>query len=133
MITQNIKILFSILLSCCAITCYPQNNDLRKAYEEFKQQAQQKYNNFRKESNEQYAMFLKQAWEQYKALPAIPHPKEKPKPPIIFSEEDKNISTYSYNILIPKGELFKRLFSISGVILFISNNSFAVSINSGIS
>lgn len=90
MITQNIKILFSILLSCCAITCYPQNNDLRKAYEEFKQQAQQKYNNFRKESNEQYAMFLKQAWEQYKALPAIPHPKEKPKPPIIFSEEDKN-------------------------------------------
>ena len=90
MITQNIKILFSILLSCCAITCYPQNNDLRKAYEEFKQQTQQKYNNFRKESNEQYAMFLKQAWEKYNALPAIPQPKDEIVPPVTIPEDDNN-------------------------------------------
>ena len=90
MITQNIKILFSILLSCCAITCYPQNNDLRKAYEEFKQQAQQKYNNFRKESNERYAVFLKQAWEKYNALPAIPQPKDEIVPPVTIPEDDNN-------------------------------------------
>lgn len=90
MITQNIKILFSILLSCCAITCYPQNNDLRKAYEEFKQQTQQKYNNFRKESNERYAVFLKQAWEKYNALPAIPQPKDEIVPPVTIPEDDNN-------------------------------------------
>ena len=88
MIRQNIKILLGIWLSCCAINCYPQNNKFRKAYEEFKQQAQQKYNNFRKESNEQYAVFLKQAWEQYKALPAIPKPKDEIVPPVTIPEED---------------------------------------------
>lgn len=71
MITQNIKILFGILLSCCAINCYPQNNDPRKEYEEFKQQAMQKYKDFRKEANEQYAMFLKRAWDQYNLNSAI--------------------------------------------------------------
>ncbi len=90
MITQDIKILFGILLSCCAITCYPQNNDPRKAYEEFKQQAQQKYNNFRKESNERYAVFLKQAWEKYNALPAIPQPKDEIVPPVTIPEDDNN-------------------------------------------
>ena len=90
MIRQNIKILLGIWLSCCAINCYPQNNKFRKAYEEFKQQAQQKYNNFRKESNEQYAVFLKQAWEQYKALPAIPKPKDEIVPPVTIPEEDNN-------------------------------------------
>ena len=77
-------------MSCCAITCYPQNNDLRKAYEEFKQQAQQKYNNFRKESNERYAVFLKQAWEKYNALPAIPQPKDEIVPPVTIPEDDNN-------------------------------------------
>lgn len=90
MITQDIKILFGILLSCCAITCYPQNNDPRKAYEKFKQQAQQKYNNFRKESNERYAVFLKQAWEKYNALPDIPQPKDEIVPPVTIPEDDNN-------------------------------------------
>ena len=90
MITQNIKILFGILLSCCAINCYPQNNDPRKEYEEFKQQAMQKYKDFRKEANEQYAMFLKRAWDQYNALPAIPKPKDETMPPVTIPEEDKN-------------------------------------------
>ncbi len=90
MITQDIKILFGILLSCCAITCYPQNNDPRKVYEKFKQQAQQKYNNFRKESNERYAVFLKQAWEKYNALPARPQPKDEIVPPVTIPEDDNN-------------------------------------------
>ena len=61
---------------------FAQNNNPRKAYDDFKKQAQQKYNDFRTQANEEYAAFLKRAWEQYNSLPAIPKPKDETVPPI---------------------------------------------------
>lgn len=69
---------------------FAQNNNPRKAYDDFKKQAQQKYNDFRTQANEEYATFLKRAWEQYNSLPAIPKPKDETVPPITIPEEDKN-------------------------------------------
>ena len=54
---------------------FAQNNNPRKAYDDFKKQAQQQYYDFRTQANEEYAAFLKRAWEQYNVLPAIPKPK----------------------------------------------------------
>lgn len=78
---------FGILASTNGLA---QNNDPRKAYDDFKKQAQQKYNDFRTQANEQYAAFLKRAWEQYNALPAIPKPKDETVPPVTIPEDDKN-------------------------------------------
>ena len=69
---------------------FAQNNNPRKAYDDFKKQAQQQYYDFRTQANEEYAAFLKRAWEQYNVLPAIPKPKDETVPPITIPEEDKN-------------------------------------------
>ena len=43
---------------------FAQNNNPRKAYDDFKKQAQQQYSDFRTQANEENAAFLKRAWEQ---------------------------------------------------------------------
>lgn len=81
-----------IFLSICSVAVINAQTDdeFRKAYEEFKQQAHQEYNNFRDEVNRKYAEFVKQAWKEYKTLPAIPKPKDETVPPVVLPEEDKD-------------------------------------------
>ena len=71
---KDILLLTLSLGILASINGFAQNINPRKAYDDFKKQAQQKYNDFRTQANEQYAAFLKQAWEQYDALTAIPKP-----------------------------------------------------------
>lgn len=77
---------------CGALNCNAQNKDYHKAYNDFKNQVQQKYDDFRKQANEQYAIFIKQAWEQYHTLPAIQKPKDETVPPLVVPEENWNNS-----------------------------------------
>ena len=62
---------------------------MRAAYEQFKQQARTDYENFRDKANKEYAEFMKQAWKEFHAMPAIPQPVEKEKPPVVIEEEKK--------------------------------------------
>ena len=62
---------------------------MRAAYEQFKQQAQADYENFRDKANAEYAKFMKQAWKEYHAMPAIPQPVEKERPPVVIDEDKK--------------------------------------------
>lgn len=85
------RFILIFLSVCSAVATNAQTDDeFRKAYEEFKQQAHQEYNNFRDEANRKYAEFVKQAWKEYKTLPAIPKPKDETVPPIVLPEEDKD-------------------------------------------
>lgn len=68
---------------------FAQEDEFRKAYEDFKKQAKGKYADFRQKCNAEYAEFLKQAWENYKKLPAIPRPKDETVPPVKRSEGDE--------------------------------------------
>ena len=62
---------------------------MRAAYESFKQQATTDYENFRDKANQEYAEFLKRAWSEFKAMPGVPRPVEKEKPPVVIREEDR--------------------------------------------
>ena len=62
---------------------------MRAAYEQFKQQARTDYENFRDKANAEYAKFMKQAWKEYHAMPAIPQPVEKERPPVVIDEDKK--------------------------------------------
>ena len=66
-----------------------EQNPMREAYEQFKQQARTDYENFRDKANAEYAEFMKQAWKNYNAMPAISQPVEKEKPPVVIKEEEK--------------------------------------------
>lgn len=80
-----------LTLALAATTTEAQEEDLRKQYEAFKQQAIQEYNDFRDRANKAYADFMRQAWEEYRRKPEIPKPKDEPPvPPQVFPEEDKD-------------------------------------------
>lgn len=64
-----------------------QDDNYQQRYELFRQQAQDKFTDFRTKCNAEYVKFMQQAWEAYNAMPAIPKPKDKRVPPIIFSED----------------------------------------------
>ncbi len=82
---------FIIVTTLCSIatTLHAQVDEFRKAYEDFKEQAQKEYFDFRKQANKEYADFMRHAWENHKTLPAKSKPIEKDVPPIVIKEEDK--------------------------------------------
>lgn len=58
-------------------------------YRAFQQSAQKHYSDFREKANADYAEFLRAAWEYYKVSPAIPRPKDDPKPPVVYDDKNK--------------------------------------------
>ena len=46
-----------------------EQDPMRAAYEQFKQQARTDYENFRDKANKEYAEFMKQAWKEFHAMP----------------------------------------------------------------
>lgn len=82
---------FCILFAVVLLTANAQNNEFRKAYDEFRRQAIKDYETFRDKANKEYADFMRQAWEQYQALPEIPKPKDEPPvPPTPYPKDDKD-------------------------------------------
>ena len=79
----------SFFFVCICLSSSAQVDDFRKAYDEFRNQAQQEYEDFRKKANEEYAEFMRKAWENHKTLPATPKPIEKDVPPVVIKDEDK--------------------------------------------
>lgn len=69
-------------------TIHAQEDEFRKAYEDFRKQTKVEYDDFRQKCNAEYAEFLKQAWENYKVLPAIPRPKDDTVPPVTKPKGD---------------------------------------------
>jgi len=82
--------LFVILLLCRVSIIAQNQQDLRKAYEEFRKNATKEYNDFRDQANAEYDEFIRQAWKEFGAEPPIPVPTspDLPKPPV-FKPEDK--------------------------------------------
>lgn len=66
-----------------------ESNDLKKVYDNFRQQTIKDYDNFRDRVNAEYAEFMKEAWREFHALPAIPKPKDEAVPPVVLVDEDK--------------------------------------------
>ena len=66
-------------------------NRVQNNYNKFKEQRNKEYEEFRNRMNAEYAALIKDSWERMNALKGIPKPKEdKPVPPTIYPEEDKN-------------------------------------------
>ena len=61
----------------------------QERYEAFRRQARQQYEDFRSKANQQYADFVKQTWQRFHANEPIPDPFEKPVPPVVCPEEDR--------------------------------------------
>ena len=82
---------FCILFAVVSLTANAQNNEFRKAYDEFRRQVIKDYETFRDKANKEYADFMRQAWEQYQALPEIQKPKDEPPvPPTPYPKDDKD-------------------------------------------
>ena len=80
---------FVLLFAIFPNESYSQVDEFRKAYEDFKGQAQKEYSDFRDQANKEYAEFMRHAWENHKTLPAKPKPIEEDVPPVVIKEEDK--------------------------------------------
>lgn len=81
-----------MLLACVPWPVVAQQRDLKKEYEDFKQQAVRTYSDFRDKANAEYAAFLNEAWQWYRAEPAIPAPV--PDPPVqpVYVPDDRPVS-----------------------------------------
>ena len=75
------KRLFTAILVTAAVASASAQEDLRKQYEAFRQQAEKEYGDFRSKANAEYAEFMRKAWERYEAEPAMSAP-VKPKPTV---------------------------------------------------
>lgn len=88
-----------ILIFCAAVFS---EVAAQNSFEDFKKKAESNFNSFkvskekefedfRKKANEDYAALMKKAWKEFERLQGVPRPKEdKPIPPILYPEEDKN-------------------------------------------
>lgn len=56
----------------------------------FKDSVRQDYEQFRKKINEDYCEMLRQVWKGKDAVKGIPMPKEKPVPPLVLEDQDRN-------------------------------------------
>ena len=85
----DMRTYLSFFFVCICLSSSAQVDDFRKAYDEFRNQAQQEYEDFRKKANEEYAEFMRKTWENHKTLPAKPKPIEKDVPPVVIKDEEK--------------------------------------------
>lgn len=89
MIRTMKKCILSFVLFLFCLLSYAQVDEFKKAYEEFKGQAEKEYLDFRDKANMEYARFMRHAWENHKTIPAKPKPIEKEITPVIIKDEDK--------------------------------------------
>lgn len=97
-------LLYMVLFILLSQNIFAQDNEAKKAYEEFKNQAKGEYEDFRAQCNAKYVEFLKQAWADSRVLPAIPRPKYDLVPPMRRPEDD---TTPIQDIQVPIDEVVK--------------------------
>lgn len=83
-------------ISLLAIACLTyltgfsqEDKTLREKYEAFKKENQKEYNDFREQCNKEYAKFIRDAWKEFQMTPALPVPKEKTVPPVVFPIKER--------------------------------------------
>ena len=98
------KLILFCLSMLTTIACFAQDDDwqkriresqenARKEYEAFKQQAIQDYNDFRRRANEEYARFMEQPWTAFVTQPAEEIPMlPKPPQPIVVEPDAKPLA-----------------------------------------
>ena len=105
---------FVLLFAIFPNESYSQVDEFRKAYEDFKGQAQKEYSDFRDQANKEYAEFMRHAWENHKTLPAKPKPIEEDVPPVVIKEEEKrkiyHITELGQEVLDLEKKRIRRLF-----------------------
>jgi hypothetical protein len=95
--------IFCVTLLLVSISTTAQDRDLKKEYEEFRNQAKKEYNDFRDQANAEYAEFMRKAWEQYHVSPAIPIPPspDPVKPPVFDPKTEPENTPVPYKDIIP--------------------------------
>lgn len=89
------------------VVCVSSAQSFEERYKSFKQQTERDYISFRDNANQQYADFMRGAWEYYQAVPAVPAPKDKPIPPVIYEnqhEQEEQITINEEPIVLPQPE-----------------------------
>lgn len=82
------KYILTLMLLMFGMTKVDAQN-YRERYEAFRQQARQNYESFRDKANKEYADFMKQAWQRFRAEEPEPLPFEKPMPPIVCPDDNR--------------------------------------------
>lgn len=82
------RIMLSVVLAfACQISAFSQNN-FQKEFDEFRKETLKEYDDFRKQCLQEYIDFLRQPWPKKESKEAIKTPKEKPVPPVVYTEPD---------------------------------------------
>lgn len=63
-------------------------DDLKKRFEDFRNQSKAEYEDFRQHCNKEYADFMRLAWQKYGANPAVERPVEPPIVPVECKEQE---------------------------------------------
>ncbi len=86
---RHVPLLTLCILSVASAHAQDADN-IRKAFEEAKQQQAQAYQEFRRQANEKYGQFAEEAWKWFNCDKPIPKPKDDVVPPIEVPEDDKS-------------------------------------------
>lgn len=81
---------FISVICICSLSVSAQNKSAIKQYYEFRSKVTKEYDDFRNECNKIYVDFVRKAWKEYQMLPAIPVPKKRQLPPVVFPEEKES-------------------------------------------
>ncbi|MBC8601634.1 hypothetical protein H8784_07840 [Parabacteroides acidifaciens] len=92
---KTVYILSICALISCEVKAQSNFEEFKKKteseYSSFKKAKEKEFEDFRNKINEEYAAFMKKAWKEFDAIKGVPMPKDdKPVPPVIYPEEDKN-------------------------------------------
>lgn len=81
-------VFISFIFLLTNVRLYAQEDEFRRAYNDFNRQAKQEYEDFRSRANKEYAEFVRQAWEWHKKIAPMPRPKDEMIPPVVIRDED---------------------------------------------
>lgn len=79
-------------MTVCAVTQgYAQShNELQNAFDSWRKEIRDDFNDFRRQCMEEYIDFVRNAWKEFEGEKPVPKPKEKPVPPVVMPDEDKD-------------------------------------------
>lgn len=81
---------FTLGMVLCITQGYAQNSNLSDDFNAFRKSLRADFDNFRKHSMEEFADFVSNPWKEFEGKEAVPVPKERPVPPVVMPEEEKD-------------------------------------------
>lgn len=95
--------LFFILLGVVPLRVQSQDiSDLRKQFNDFRQETQNQYTQFRDQCNAEYAQFLREAWQEFNELPGIKRPQDQQRlPQILIDRLEGKGGVISFQTIAP--------------------------------